>query len=131
MTAKSETVGVGRSGWAAALKAQLRLMTELESRFKSGNSVPVERTYITAAEFAVIETYMEEDEALSTDLGMLNLRKHEQLQSLLSGLEALAGEMEKDAANEWYHDGYRNSCRRYGADIRALIPAAANTESEE
>jgi hypothetical protein len=125
---------VGNPGWVPALKAQTRLMAELSAKFEAGESVQ-----LTPEQIAVIETYMQEDEALSTDLGMLNLRHHEQLQSLISGLEALAGEWMKEPLGSYDFDqGHGEATRECGreirdllADHRVLIPAAANTESEE
>lgn len=43
--------------WPEVRRAFCALMTDLSLRLKSGNSVPVERTHLTAAEFAVIEQH--------------------------------------------------------------------------
>jgi hypothetical protein len=56
------------------------------------------------------------------------------LTTLLSGLEALAGELERDGALPNFDredEGYATAQRDLAKRIRALIPAAANTESEE
>lgn len=70
------------SNWPAILGRQLRLMTELESRFKSGNSVHVERTYLTRTEFDGLSEYMLEEEDISTMAGMENLRLQERVTEL-------------------------------------------------
>ncbi|HZF98271.1 MAG TPA: hypothetical protein VEY92_08525 [Pseudoxanthomonas sp.] len=58
--------------WRQALGDMLKLMMDLQLRFKSGNSVEVERTYFTRKDWQVLQDYMEADEAMSTDLGMEN-----------------------------------------------------------
>lgn len=83
--ADSRVVGA----WPAALHAMLQLMMEFELRFKSGNSVQVERAHITATEFAVICNYMQEDEAVSTDIGMSNYRLQQERDALQSRLDAV------------------------------------------
>ncbi|SDQ43527.1 hypothetical protein [Pseudoxanthomonas sp. CF125] len=70
------------SNWPAILGRQLKFMAELESRFKSGNSVPVERTYLTRTEFDGLSEYMLEEEDISTMSGMANLRLQERVEEL-------------------------------------------------
>lgn len=50
---------------------------------------------------------------------------------LLSGLEALAGEWDGSAKYAGYTMDARNAWADCVRELRALIPAAANTESEE
>lgn len=57
-------------------------MSELETRFRSGNSVPVERTYLTRAEFDGLTEYMMEEEDISTMSGMSNLRLQDRVAEL-------------------------------------------------
>jgi hypothetical protein len=56
--------------WPGITKAYNDVMQKLSTRLTSGNDVPVERTHITAEEFAILDAYDEATEALITDQGM-------------------------------------------------------------
>lgn len=56
--------------WQEIRKRYVSLMAMLEARFKSGNSVPVERAHITAAEWQTLQEYDEADESLSNEMAM-------------------------------------------------------------
>lgn len=101
MTAKSETVGV--AAWLY-WGAQGRKRVAIEKPMGWSSRSPAAIPLIPLADY----------------------------ERLLSGLEALAGRL--DPAGEpkdRFDEGYDAACEMWRAQIRALIPAAANTESEE
>lgn len=54
--------------WTALRKKYVHLMAEMESRFKSGNSVPVERAHLSADEWNTWQAYEDAAEELFTSM---------------------------------------------------------------
>lgn len=115
MTAKSETVGVD-SVWIT----RVDVGTDNECSFVCHLLDP------GAVEFVP-------ESALAKALARVDVWKKcsdkqaLKIVTLLSGLEALAGELERTGRANWTHPKREAFANR----LRALIPAAANTESEE
>lgn len=82
-------VKVEAVAWPDILRRQLRLMHELESRFKSSNSVPVERTFLRRSEFDGLCQFMAADEDISTTQGMNSLHLQDELEGAKSTITAL------------------------------------------
>lgn len=135
MTAKSETVGV--VAW------QYRFQDDVSANWAPWQEANSQESAIRFAALYAKDGFNTETRALVPESALAELqtkleeevcdflRLHQQHVYLLSGLEALAGEL--DAATRSPDVTVPQYTRLAGmaAEFRALIPAAANTESEE
>lgn len=121
MTAKSETVGV-ESVWLRKIDGG----TGNEAWFVCNLIDPGGVEFVPASALAELKDQAITDIAGKLKAELAQRKAERQLQSLLSGLEALAGEWKVMAAE--FNTPLLHDCAN---ELRALIPAAANTESEE
>lgn len=117
MTAKSETVGV--VAYESAYPG---------SMYRGDDGRYVERDDTISLAGSLLELIATLRRELEDAQGALLQRDEAEakLNTLRSGLEALAGEIESVAGH-----ACATAQENWGRTIRALIPAAANTESEE
>jgi hypothetical protein len=117
-----DMVMAGSKEWRQALGDMLKLMVDLQLRFKSGNSVEVERTYFTRKDWKVLQNYMEADEAMSTALGMENWNLRQERAGEWQPIETAPRNEFSDLilfgpdgvfAGQWWEGGWVNSMQEW------------------
>jgi len=127
MTAKSETVGVLYVCYDKNMERRLFHMRETAERHTIGE-IEVFVPESALAELAERHAATERNACLMAELA--NDEKNKRL-SLMSGLEALAGRWDAIAEQHGVRQFTGNDHKMFANELRSLIPAAANTESEE